>query len=61
MKTYWFTIADGAAYRVHAERLRRSLAAYDVQPPFTTAPPAASRSISWHRAHRPALSRNAGR
>jgi hypothetical protein len=30
MKAYWFTIADGAAYQVHAERLRRSLKAYGV-------------------------------
>lgn len=30
MKTYWFTIASGAPYRLHAERLRLSLKAHGV-------------------------------
>jgi hypothetical protein len=31
VKTYWFTIAEGAKYRVHAEHLKRSLAAFNIE------------------------------
>ena len=30
MKTYWFTIASGEIYQIHAERLRRSLEVFNI-------------------------------